>query len=1054
VKYVSLHHHTTFSFMDGYGTPASHVERAAELDMNAIAVTEHGNVSSHPQFEKAAVKAGVQPIFGLEAYTALDPKSQRKFHLTLLAMNELGYSNLMQIVTKSWQDFYYWPTVSGSMLAEHHEGLIVLSGCADSLLACSLLGGKTIATEDASFARASRQAEKFKRLFGDRFYLECQMFPELERTRSINAAYQVLGRQLDIPLVATADVHYPRPDDNEMQVILHAAGRGAGSVAAQEAGWEYDIRLTHPVSDKVALQRMRGTGLDKRAASQALAATAEIAERCSVILPKAARLRYPIAPTDPGAGPGVDSLSLIWDWLARGWRYRVRQGNRSMVENRHAYLTQITHEMEQIQAKGFIDYFLMTSDVVRFAKNNGIPVGPARGSAAASLVCYLLRITEIDPIMFPLMRFDRFIAPDRDDIPDIDLDFDDARRGEVREYALGKYGAERVGNVANYVKYKGKNSLVDVGRVFPRIPKQDIELAKSMIIERSGGDSRADAALEDTVNMFPIVKAVFDKYPDLWKATRLEGNYRGMSINAAGFIIADQPVNEICAQYTREVNHDGEKQVRTVVSVDKKDAEYLGLMKVDFLSLSTMGMIALALKFAGLTLEELYSVPIDDAETMAAFLRNDVIGIFQYEGRATRLVNREVRPSTFMELADINALSRPGPLFSGATADYIDVKHGKKKVEKVHPLWDRLMAPTKGQAIYQEQVLSALGEIGGIPPNRVGQIRRIISQKLGEMQFATHMGDFLKGAKELHGINEKLGTFMWGRLVTSATYSFNVGHCISYAMLAFWCMWLKIHHPEAFYASQLQKTEKEDWPRLIKDAERHGVKVLGVDAAWSQHTWSIRDDKAIVAGWIQLPGIGPSKAKAIMEYREQLRKLRQTMTMDDLPNVKGIGPKMLEGINAMDQADPFGLRRVERILTETRDEIDAGTLPLRRPTHTSDAILDAKPDSTVVFVGLVKLKEYKDWIEDERARTGDDPEDIKRRMRNPHLPTGCVLHCFDDGDEDVYVRIDRMVYPKFKDALEGLRIGHDIILAVARKSRNSFGASIYVKELYVIDPEG
>jgi DNA polymerase III subunit alpha len=1050
MKYVSLHHHSTYSFMDGFGTPAQHVERAAELGMSAMALTEHGNVSSHPQLEKAATKAGIRPIFGLEAYTALGPQERRKFHLTILAMNQIGYSNLMQVVSRSWAEgFYQWPTVSGQILADHNEGLIVLSGCADSLLACSLLGGKTIEPVDASYARAKRQAEKFKALLGDRFYLECQMFPELERTKSINNAWEQLGRDLGIPLVATADVHYPQPDDNEMQVILHAAGRGAGSVAAQEAGWEYDIRLTHPTSDQLAYDRLLSTGISKSSAQQALRSTAEIADRCCVVLPKAERLRYPVE-------KGTTSVELMWAWLREGWAYRIAHGNRRMAENVDEYVAQINHEMKAITAKDFLDYFLMTSDIVRYAKDDGTPVGPARGSAAGSLVCYLLRITEIDPLQYPLMNFERFIAPDRDDIPDIDLDFDDERRSKVREYAINKYGADRVANVANYVKYKAKNSLADVGRVFPRIPKNDVELAKSMVIERSGGDSRADAALIDTVEMFPLVRAVFDRYPDLWKATRLEGNYRGMSINAAGFLIANQPIHEICAQYTRTT--DG--VTRTVASVDKKDAEYLNLMKIDFLSLSTMGMIRIALGLAKLSLDQLYAVPIDDPESMQAFLRNDVIGIFQYEGRATRLVNREVRPDNFMELADINALSRPGPLFSGATADYIDVKHGRKSIEPVHPIWDELTAPTKGQVIYQEQVLAALGQIGGIPPSKVGEIRRIISQKLGEMNFAKSMGDFVEGANRIHGIDKKTAEFMWGRLVTSATYSFNMAHCISYAMLGFWCMWLKVHHTAAFYTAALIKADEKNYTKLIKDSMAHSVPVRGVDPAYSHETWRItnRDDDlfepSIMAGWLQVPGIGPALAERIMKHRESLPAIsRYPMTIADLASVKGIGPKIMNTVSSIDSADPFGLRKIEADLSSVRKAIAEGSLPVPRPTHRSGDILDAKADSRVVFMGIVKLKEYKDWVEDERARTGDSLEDIRARMRNPHLPTGVVLHCFDDGDEDVYVRIDRRVYPRFKDGIERIRVGRDLVLVIARKSKNSFGASIYVKELHVIDPE-
>lgn len=280
--------------MDGFRSPEEHVARAAELGMTAMALTEHGNVSSHPQLEKAAKKYGIKPIFGLEAYTELKPRSRRKFHLTILAMNQEGYRNLNRIVTRSWQEgFYQWPTVRGEMLWDHSEGLIVLSGCSDSLLACSLLGGKSIPEANASWERAVKTAKRFKERLGDRYYLECQMFPELARTKVINEAYERLSGELSIPLVATADVHYPHPDDNEMQVILHAAGRGNNTAAKQAESWEYEIRLTHPESDKAVMEKLAGTGLSRRGAGMALASTAEIAERCDVTLPKAPPIEYP-----------------------------------------------------------------------------------------------------------------------------------------------------------------------------------------------------------------------------------------------------------------------------------------------------------------------------------------------------------------------------------------------------------------------------------------------------------------------------------------------------------------------------------------------------------------------------------------------------------------------------------------------------------------------------------------------------------------------------------------------------------------------------------------
>jgi DNA polymerase-3 subunit alpha len=577
--------------------------------------------------------------------------------------------------------------------------------------------------------------------------------------------------------------------------------------------------------------------------------------------------------------------------------------------------------------------------------------------------------------------------------------------------------------------------------------------------------------------MFPVVGEIFDRHPDLWKAVRLEGNYRGPGVHAAGLVITNRPIAEVCAQYTRtKKGQNGEPDITTtVVSVDKKDGEYLNLMKADLLGLSTMGMIRIAIDLAGVSLEELYALPLDDPKVIEAFTRNDVVGIFQFEGRATRLVGREVRPDDFGEMVDINGLSRPGPLFSGTTADYIDIKHGKKTAEKLHPIWDRITAPTKGQVIYQEQVLAALKEIGKIPVTRVGEIRRIISQKLGEAQFNESAGDFVTGAATL-GINRDTAMHMWGRLVTSATYSFVYAHSASYAIIGYWAMWLKIYYPVEFYTAALRKSDKDNWTTLIKDANRHGVKVLGAHPGISEDDWTATEEllfessgdvigtkqRVVRAGLLQIPGIGPSKAAAVRSYREGVRLLAppsvRSIALDnlepkDLINVKGIGPKMMEGILAIDPADPFGLHRIERIMTRVREAISTGELPLSVPTHTSDEVLDAKGGSRVVWTGFVRKKEFKDYIEDERARTGDDLDEIKARMKDPHLPTGCVLHCYDDGDEDVYVRVHRRTFPRFRQDLEDINPDHHVILAVGKKSNNSFGASIYVDRLYYFDPQ-
>jgi DNA polymerase-3 subunit alpha len=293
LKTVSLHHHTTFSYLDAIGTPEEHASIAASYGMTALAITDHGNVSGHVQHEKACKKAGIKPLFGLEAYTATGEQEPRKFHQTILAMDREGLANLYRLTTESWKNFYKWATVTGSMVAKYHEGLIFTSGCADSLLSCSLLGGKSIPEAEASWERALDVAGRMKALLGDRYYLECQVFPELGRTRELNPAFEEISRQLDIPLVATFDVHTLVEGQSKIRATIHAAGRGANTIAQQMSGWEYDVPDYVPRSDVEVFERLRQTGLSLEATKEALRNTGRIAERCNVTLPRAPRFQYP-----------------------------------------------------------------------------------------------------------------------------------------------------------------------------------------------------------------------------------------------------------------------------------------------------------------------------------------------------------------------------------------------------------------------------------------------------------------------------------------------------------------------------------------------------------------------------------------------------------------------------------------------------------------------------------------------------------------------------------------------------------------------------------------
>lgn len=1022
----------------------------------------------------------------------------------------------------------------------------------------------------------------------------------------------------------------------------------------------------------------------------------------------------------------VASIDIYWHWLREGWKFRYSR-NEHMHGKEDAYHQRILMENDSILPRGFVEYFLMLSYLVRWAKERKIPVGPARGSAAASLVCYLLRITEVDPMQFPTMIFARFIDPKRLDLPDVDLDFADDRRDEVRLEAVRVFGSDRVGNIGNFTRYRGKNSLDDVARVY-NIPNWETEKIKDLIIDRSGGDSRISDSLQDTFDMFPAAQAVIKKHPELQLATRLEGNYRGLGVHAAGLVISNTPITETCAVYSKESNG----RMVSVVAYDKKDAEYLGMLKADFLGLKTMGAIGIALNITGMDLEDLYAVPLTEPTVLRAFKENDVTGIFQFEGRATRLVCADVKPDHFMHLADINALSRPGPLFSGMTAAYTEVRHGRKEAEKLHPIVDAFTDHSYGQIVYQEQVLGIIRDLGGFPVQRVGDIRKIISQKLGEASFQEMYAEFESGAKKLHGVEPALAKHIWKFMVTSATYSFNIAHCVtsdtiverpraadnltigqiwralnkfehganggpdaamgisfagpcmacgvrskfyrqkqcskchnirlahklgrlkglsigddglirpnkiekvfnngvqgihlvtledgasmrvtgdhswmnssggwtatdelkvgddllwfrryskdlndqekcgpnywklkrrdkskdvcsicsvarpnldishkdglhsndrpgnlwilcrschtkydrdnngrtlgpwtigkepsfnrvakierdigreevftlqmsgdvnhnyitgngainkncvSYSMLAFWLQWLKQYEPVAFYAAQLEKVGdgKQEEPKrakLMRDAVRHGVSIRPPSFLISGANWTAdRENNSVLAGFTQVKGIGPKTSDKILEMKRALEAINGQgfQSWGDLEKVSGIGPKTVEKIiDFADKEDPFDLELVGRILGEFRADIQEGGTGLPRPTHTSLTI-PREGEHTVTWMGIVKSREYKDYIEDQRARTGDSLEEIKAAMKDPHLTKSCTLHCYDDGEDEVYIRFNRWAFPKFQAAIEGIDINEDIIIVTGKK-KAAFGISLHATGMVVIVP--
>lgn len=1050
MRWVSLHGHSTFSYLDATGLPLDHAQRVADLGGTALALTEHGNIASHVKLEVACAQVGIAPIFGCEFYCS-PGRTQRKYHLTVLAESLEGYRNLLALTSyANGEGFYYEPTISGDSLREHRSGLVVLSGCLGSHLACSLVGGKLIEPADASFDRARATAKRYKRTFGDNYFLEVQAFPELADTRRINKTYARLSKELGIPLVATMDVHYPDMGGQDIQKILHnVRGGGRQTLEEQVRDWGYKVPLCIPSRDSEIVRRLVACGLSRRLAWEAVANAEALGQHMGgkFELPKLDRVRFPL--------PAERGLAEVWDSeLKAGWAYRGFDRLRSSVKRK--YIERMRHECRIIEDKDYLDYFLIVSDTVRFAKDSGIPVGPARGSAAASLVAYVLRITEVNPMDFPNLIFERFIDETREDPPDIDLDFASDGRQRLRDYLAGLYGEDCVGNLGTFTYYKSRLALDDVARVY-KVPSWEVEKVKDVLIERSSGDLRASATIEDTVEQFEEAKDVFERYPDLRACTRLEGMVKGEGVHAAGMVVANGPIREVAAILRKKVAG----VYRDVICLDKYDAERQGLLKMDFLGLSTMSAIEDCLHMTGMSLEDLYKIDLTLEDVIDGFRRNDVVGIFQFDGRATRLVCGSIKPDNFAEIADVNALSRPGPLHNGAAEMYADIKRGVAKPERLHPLLDAITEPTYFQIVYQEQILRIVREIGGFSWTHAAYIRKIISKKLGDQEFMRQWETFRDGARE-RDVPDDVARQIWEDCTTSGSYAFNAAHSVSYGMLAYWTMFFKQRYPDVFYTAALRNysPQKANQPagtyhlELLRDSirgnePRNPISVLPPDPVESGSNWMRTGVSEIRAGLSQVPGIGEKTAEGMISWRSNGGAEQIGLGWSGYTAIKGIGPKTIEKIDEFcGQEDPFGIYALVRKLESVRG--DLGRLGLPYPSHTAAEVpYDRGKDIAVTWCGVVLSRNLRDLFES-NARRGNnlDPEKVKR----PDLREWVIMLGEDETDR-VSIYVDRWRYPRFREMVWKLRPSRDVILVRGVKRGFRAAKAIYANQMWVLDPD-
>jgi DNA polymerase-3 subunit alpha len=855
-RFVHLHCHTQYSLLDGANRIDALFGRVKQLKQPALAMTDHGNMFGAVEFYTEAIRHGVKPIIGCEIYVAPASRFERKGvdkgnkeynnHLILLAMNMEGYRNLCKLVTLGFMEgFYYKPRVDKELLKEHNRGLIALSACLQGEIASSLSAGQ--------IEKAKTAAETYASIFDGRFYLEVQdnKIPEQEK---VNRLLIELGRDLSLPLVATNDCHYGEREDAEAHDVLLCVQ--TGKTVQEENRLKF---ATDEAFVKSAEQMKKGFDYYPEVVERTL----EIAERCNLELEFG---NYHFPRFDP---PAEKSLDDHLDELARkGLEERLAspENSESRIQNaesRKMYEERLNFELDVIKGMQFPGYFLIVADFINYAKDNGIPVGPGRGSAAGSLVAYALRITDLDPIRHGLL-FERFLNPERRSMPDIDIDFCIRGRDRVIQYVKDKYGSDKVAQIATFGTLKAKAAIRDVGRALGFSFAETDAIAKLVPAPKQG----FDYPLSDAIKMEPRLQGLMKSDPRVQTliahALRLEGLTRHSSTHAAGVVISNLPLVEYLPLYL-------DKDGGIVTQFDMESVEKIGLVKFDFLGLKTLTLIHDCIRLIQASRGdriELRKLPLDDKKTYRTLCSGNTTGIFQLESMGIREMTVKIRPNNFEDLVAILALYRPGPLDSGMAEEYIKRKHGKEKFRYLHPLLEPILKDTYGVIVYQEQVMQIAQKLGGYSMGEADILRRAMGKKDPE-EMASQREHFVQGAKK-NRIDPRKAGEMFDQIETFARYGFNKSHSAAYALISYQTAYLKAHYPVEFIAA-LMSSEMGDTDKVIKnlaECREQGIEVLPPDINESRADFTVAGDK-IRFGLAAVKNVGEKAVEVVLESRER-----------------------------------------------------------------------------------------------------------------------------------------------------------------------------------------
>ena len=897
-KFTHLHVHSHYSLLDGLAKIDQLLDRVEELGMDSVAITDHGNLYGAIEFYKKAKERGIKPIMGAEIYLSFEGMEQKRpgiddtsYHLIVLAKNEKGYQNLVKILTAAHlKGFYYRPRVDEEFLAQHSEGLIALSACLAGKISRFILSQK--------IEEAEQTALKYEDMFGKgNFFLELQNHPAISEQKIATEGLVKISRNTGIPLVATADSHYLRKEDAEAQDILMLINTGAKADDPE--------RLTLKADDFSLKSTEEMTELFKET-PEALENTQVIANACTVEL----QLGINLLPSFP-VPDGKTAEKYLQELCLEGMKERLQYANSKEARERLEY------ELEVIKQSGFASYFLIVHDFVRWAKQNHIVVGPGRGSAAGSIVAYLLKITNIDPLAYNLL-FERFLNPERISMPDIDIDFADTRRDEVIQYVAEKYGRDHVAQIITFGTMASRAVIRDVGRALGYEYGYCDRVAKMIPFGFS---------LEDTLQKVDEFKALYETDENAKRlislARKLEGVARHASTHACGVVIGSEPLDNIVPlQYpTQNDSH-------VVTQYEMHAIEDIGLLKMDFLGLKNLSIIEDTLKriyaISGKNID-IDTIPMNDVKVYRLLKNGDTTGVFQLESAGMRRYLKQLKPTEFEDIIAMTALYRPGPM--ELIPEYIARKHGKKRIQYLHPKLEPILKNTQGICIYQEQLMRIAQDLAGFSLSEADILRKAVGKKIESLLL--EQKEKMVNGMIRNGIDSRAAKQLWEWILPFAHYGFNRSHSAAYASIAYQTAWLRANYPVE-YMSALLTAERNDLERvafLIEETRKMGIEVLPPDVNESFSFFSVVPDKQQIRfGLSAIKNVGEGIVESIIEERKQADSFASIQDFVKRVATKNLNKKSMESMTKAGVFDQFGERNLllvnmERLLGIAKENL-------------------------------------------------------------------------------------------------------------------------------------